>query len=369
MKRSLLCSVLLLTILASGLSLRAQAAPDTPPKSILISCVGDCTLGNDVKQESAACFNRVYEAQGPEHFFKYVKDIFALDDLTVINLEGVLTEKGSPASKTWRFRGRPEYITMLQNASVDVCSFANNHCHDYGDISYEDTRVNLDLYGMPYSSEDNVCIVERKGVKIGIASIQSAFRHGDTAQTAEYRDTEYLKALILMKLNELKLYGAQLILLNCHWGIEGTRTASAQQKELGHFAIDNGADLVIGHHPHVLQPVECYKGKYILYSLGNFCFGGNKNPKDKQTMIWQQVFSVGPDGNTTLLAHIVPCRLSSVTNLNDYCPTPLIEGAEREKLLSMLNGICPAHGTAFDAQGNLVSLDQTLPVPAITTSP
>ena len=341
-----LCAALFASL--SPLSVRAAE----PPKSIVISAVGDCTLGNDVKQESAACFNRVYEREGPAHFFKYTKDIFSFDDLTIANLEGVLTEQGSPANKTWRFRGRPEYITMLQDASIDAVSFANNHCHDYGEVSFADTKANLELYGLPYSAEDNICVVERKGIRIGIASVQIAFRHGDTAQSAEYQDTEFLKNLLLTKINELKLSGAQLILVNCHWGIEGTRTPSAAQRELGHFAIDNGADLVIGHHPHVLQPVELYNGKYILYSLGNFCFGGNKNPSDKQTMIWQQAFTVSETGVETALVHIVPCRLSSVTNQNDYCPTPLFEGPEREKLMNMMNQISAPFGVQFDAIGN-----------------
>ena len=336
----------------------SQAAPEAgKTRTLVISAVGDCTLGNDVKQVSSVCFNSVYDQLGPDHFFKYTKNLFSLDDLTIANLEGVLTEKGSPnPNKTWRFRGKPEYIKMLTDAGIEAVSIANNHSRDYGEVSYEDTKANLDLYGLPYSSEDNVCVVEAGGVKVGIISIQSAFRYGDSLHDVEYPDTDYLKNLFLIKLSEVQSAGAELVIAAFHWGVENTREVSEQQQILGHFAIDNGADLVIGHHPHVLQPVECYQGRYILYSLGNFCFGGNKNPVDKQTMIWQQTFQIAKDGSVSSpLAHIVPCRVSSVTDKNDYCPTPLILGPERDKILALMNRISAPYGVGFDAEANAVS--------------
>ncbi|MBQ9437080.1 MAG: CapA family protein [Lachnospiraceae bacterium] len=349
----LLVGTLLCLCANPSIALAAEEA-SANPVYISLSAVGDCTLGNDVKQNGVDCFNTIYAKEGPAYFFAYTKDIFSLDDLTIANLEGVLTEKGSPTNKTWRFRGQPEYKNMLKDASIEAVSFANNHCRDYGEISYEDTKANLALYGMPYSSEENICIVEKKGVKIGIASIQCAFRQGDEKEQAEYSDISFLKNLLKTKIDELKQADAQLILVNCHWGIEATRQVTAQQKELGHFAIDEGADLVIGHHPHVLQPVENYNGRYIIYSLGNFCFGGNKNPSDKQTMIWQQVFTIQPAGNQTALVHIIPCRLSSVTKKNDYRPTPLLAGAEREKILNLMNQISQPYNIQFSSDGNLI---------------
>ena len=90
----------------------------------------------------------------------------------------------------------------------------------------------------------------------------------------------------------MKKAGAQIIIVNFHWGIEKQYTPDENQKALAHLAIDEGADLVIGHHPHVLEGIEKYNGKYICYSLGNFCFGANRNPKDKDTMIFQQTFTL-----------------------------------------------------------------------------
>ncbi len=127
-----------------------------------------------------------------------------------------------------------------------------------------------------------------------------------------------------------------MIIVNFHWGIEKEYVPNDTQKTLAHLAIDEGADLVIGHHPHVLQGIERYKGKYIAYSLGNFSFGGNSNPSDKDTMIFQQTFTVA-DGKaeTNDDINIIPCSLSSASGYNDYCPTPL-EGSEKERVLEKL---------------------------------
>ena len=91
----------------------------------------------------------------------------------------------------------------------------------------------------------------------------------------------------------------------------------------GHIAVDEGADLVIGSHPHVIQVYEKYNGRYIVYSLGNFCFGGNPNPSDKDCMIFQQTFTVtGNDVATDDNINVIPCSISSVSNSNNYQPTP-----------------------------------------------
>ena len=98
---------------------------------------------------------------------------------------------------------------------------------------------------------------------------------------------------------------------------------TSTQIQLGHIAVDEGADLVIGSHPHVIQGYEKYNGRHIVYSLGNFCFGGNPNPSDKDCMIFQQTFTVtGNDVATDDNINVIPCSISSVSNSNNYQPTP-----------------------------------------------
>lgn len=289
--------------------------------SITISSMGDCTLGTDESFDQSTSFNAYYNEYGADYFFKNVRSILEADDLSVVNFEGTLTTETNRADKTFAFKGPAEYTDILTGSSVEAANVANNHSKDYGTKSLEDTITNLTNAGIATFGYENVVVLEVKGVKVGLTGIYELAEHEQKADQVK----ENIQAL--------KDAGAQIIIVNFHWGVEKEYTPNATQKELAHLAIDEGADLVIGHHPHVLEGVEKYKGKYIAYSLGNFCFGGNKNPSDKDTMIFQQTFTIDSDGK---LAdddniNIIPCSLSSSSSKNDYCPTPL-EGDEAERV-------------------------------------
>ena len=156
-------------------------------------------------------------------------------------------------------------------------------------------------------------------------------------------------------IKKLKKKNCALIIVSMHEGIERQYSPESDQKGIAHFAIDHGADIVLGHHPHVLQGVEKYKGAYIVYSLGNFCFGGNSNPSDKDTMIARPtfVFKNGRLKKGQTILRLVPCCLSSTTSYNNYQPTPKT-GSERTRLLGKINGMCEALGTTLkDENGKL----------------
>lgn len=127
-----------------------------------------------------------------------------------------------------------------------------------------------------------------------------------------------------------------IVIINFHWGIEGNYTPNEVQTHIAHYAIDNGADVIIGHHPHVLQSIERYKNKIIFYSLGNFAFGGNKNPTDKDSMIAQIKFKITDNALTSYDYRIIPCKISSVNYKNDYCPTPANEN-EKSSIINKVN--------------------------------
>jgi len=135
---------------------------------------------------------------------------------------------------------------------------------------------------------------------------------------------------------DLRRQGAQLIIAYYHWGEEGSNTPSAYQRAIGRFTIDSGCDLVLGSHPHVLQGIEEYKGKNIVYSLANFCFGGNNNPVDKDTIIFQQTFTFDEgallDTNET---NVIPVRVSSDRGRNDFMPVAA-EGEDAERILQRI---------------------------------
>ena len=152
-------------------------------------------------------------------------------------------------------------------------------------------------------------------------------------------------------IDKLAEEGVDLILACCHWGTEREYYPEEYQQTLGRLCIDWGADLVIGHHPHVLQGIEEYQGKYIVYSLGNFCFGANRNPTDKDTMIFTQTFTF-VDGEKTedTTIRIIPCSVSSVSSRKDFKPT-VATGEEAKRIIGRINEFSREFGVAFDEEG------------------
>ncbi|MCI8660443.1 MAG: CapA family protein [Lachnospiraceae bacterium] len=311
-------------------------------REVVISLAGDCSLGNLSIHGYEGTFREMYDQQGPSWFFKNVKSIFEADDMTLVNFEGVLTNSNKRVEKAFNIKGKPEYIHILPQASIDAVSFGNNHRIDYGAQGIADTVAAFESIDLPYAYDDKVGIFETEdGIKIGIISVDVIYG-GKQVET-------YLQNGI----GQLRQQEADLILACCHWGIESTYNATGYQLELGRKCIDWGVDLVVGCHPHVLQGVEYYNGKYIIYSLGNFCFGGNRNPKDKNTMIAQARFEI-EDGAATREAELtlIPCTISSVEHRNDYCPT-VAEGDRKQQIIQRLNEYSRVFGVTVDEAGRV----------------
>ncbi len=294
----------------------------TEPVSLTLSLVGDCTLGTDETFDYSTSLNAYYESQGADYFFQNVRSIFGSDDLTIANFEGTLTTLDTREDKLFAFKADPEYTQILSGSSVEAVNMANNHSHDYGDQSYTDTLSALDAAGIVHFGYDETAVMEVKGVKVGLVGIYELNDHMERAQQ--------LKDNIAKVKNE----GAQLVIAVFHWGNEKETVPDENQRQLGHMAIDEGADLVVGHHPHVLQGIEVYNGKNIVYSLGNFCFGGNAYPSDMDTIIFQQTFTVTTEGvQEDNVTNIIPCSISSASDYNNYQPTPA-EGEEASRILA-----------------------------------
>ena len=137
---------------------------------------------------------------------------------------------------------------------------------------------------------------------------------------------------------DLRADGCQLVIPYFHWGIERDEYPGSTQVNAAHYAIDNGADLVIGSHPHVIQSMEVYNGKLIAYSMGNFAFGGNSNPADKRSFVLQTQFTVENGQTTASTFKVIPTRISSTESYNDYVPTPY-ESPEKENVLAYMNSL------------------------------
>lgn len=305
-----------------------EPTPVPENRKVLISAAGDTTLATDVNFGGSTSFVSEVKRQNYDYsyFFRNVADIFENDDLTIVNFEGTLSENGVRKDKTYAFRGNPEYVKILTEGNVDAVNLANNHSYDYGSVSYSDTVEHIENTGITTFGYDRTAIYTVNDVKIGLFGISAL--SGTSIPSA--------KSQIDERISELRKDGAEIIIFNVHWGIEGDHIPADKQRQIGKYAIDSGADLVLGHHPHVIQSIEKYKDKYIVYSLGNFCFGGNKNPSDKDCFIWQQEFEIDYEGNVYINEPLViPCSVSSVRERNNFQPTPL-EGERAEKLIKRL---------------------------------
>lgn len=316
------------------------------PVSLTLSVVGDCTLGTDETFDYDTSLNAYYENYGADYFLQNVKDIFSTDDLTIANFEGTLTDSDEREDKTFAFKAPASYASILTGGSVEAVNTANNHSHDYGDQSFNDTLAALDDAGIVHFGYDETAVMDVKGIKVGLVGIYELYDHLEREQ--QLKDN----------IAKVKADGAQLIVVIFHWGNETETVPDSNQTTLGRIAIDEGADLVCGHHPHVLQGIETYKGKNIVYSLGNFCFGGNSSPSDMDTMIYQQTFTINADGvKKDNVTNIIPCSISSAAydGYNNYQPTPA-EGDEATRILGKINErsswISTAEGSTFTAKYN-----------------
>ena len=316
------------------------------PVSLTLSVVGDCTLGTDETFDYDTSLNAYYENYGADYFLQNVKDIFSTDDLTIANFEGTLTDSDEREDKTFAFKAPASYASILTGGSVEAVNTANNHSHDYGDQSFDDTLAALDDAGIVHFGYDETAVMDVKGIKVGLVGIYELYDHLEREQ--QLKDN----------IAKVKADGAQLIVVIFHWGNETETVPDSNQTTLGRIAIDEGADLVCGHHPHVLQGIETYKDRNIVYSLGNFCFGGNSSPSDMDTMIYQQTFTIDADGvKKDNVTNIIPCSISSAAydGYNNYQPTPA-EGDEATRILGKINErsswISTAEGSTFTAKYN-----------------
>ena len=301
----------------------AKAAHDTPV-TLTVSVVGDCTLGTDENFDYDTSLNAYFESYGKEYFFQNVKSIFEADDLTIANNEGTFTESYDREDKTFAFKAPASFAGIYSCSSVEAVNTANNHSHDYGEQSFQDTMDALDAEGIVHFGYDEIAVMDVNGVKVGLIGIYELNDHLERKQQLEDN------------INKVKDEGAELVIVIFHWGNEKETVPDSNQTTLGRLAIDLGADLVCGHHPHVLQGVEEYRGKNIVYSLGNFCFGGNSSPSDMDTMIFQQTFTITNDGvQDDNVTNIIPCSISSASDYNNYQPTPA-EGDEKTRIMEKI---------------------------------
>jgi poly-gamma-glutamate capsule biosynthesis protein CapA/YwtB (metallophosphatase superfamily) len=301
---------------------KTSPAKPVEKTTITVSAAGDFTIGSDESFGYDNTFIHEADKNGLPFFVEHIKSLFSKDDFTTVNLETTLTTSNQMANKKFRFKGDPSYTEILTLGSIEAVNLANNHTYDYLQKGYQDTVANLQKHNVGYFGNGSLHLTTVKGVQIGALGYNG------------WNDTKEIRNQIQKDIQTLREQGAKIVIVHFHWGEERSYVPNEGQKSLGRFTIDSGADLVLGHHPHVLQGIEEYNGKFIVYSLGNFMFGGNRNPSDKDTMVFQQVFHL-EDGRLVDQKEIkvIPFRISSLTSRNNYQPTPL-EGTEAKRVMT-----------------------------------
>ncbi len=303
-----------------------------PDGSIIVtmSFTGDVTIGRNMKSSGSSIFEKELKKQNgdPNFIFRNVKDIFAQDDLTMVNFEGTLTTEGINPKKRendFLFRADPSYAQVLIDNGVETVSLENNHVLDMGEDGLRETQETLESVGVTYASEDDPAIMVVRGVTIGSLAYQTfGGRHDE------------LIAKVPGDIEALRSKGCEIVIVSYHWGNEKDYAPNSNQVRLGRATIDAGADLVIGHHSHRINPIELYNGKYICYSLGNFSFAGNNKPDDMATYIFQIKMRVKDGIVNNDEIKIIPCRISSKPDYNDFAPTPYTKGENIEAVLRNL---------------------------------
>ncbi len=304
-----------------------------PARTYRFSFAGDCTIGTLLEWQTGQT-GSFPDTVGDNYAYPLsgVKDIFAADDFTMVNLEGVLTTSADAVNKKYRFEGNPAYAQVLSEGSVEAVSMANNHAGDFQDAGRADTRAALDAVGIQYAAAGAPLItVLDGGLRVGVVAY-------NTVENTEGLDV--WRAAIQADIDACMAADCQLIIGFMHWGsVEYLTEPEDWEVQLAHDMADWGCDMIVGGHAHILQRMETYNGVPIFYSMGNFCYGGNLNPDDKDSVIVQAAFTFDPAAGAVALSDlgVVPCRISSTADRNDYCPTPYAEdSADYQRVLEKL---------------------------------
>ena len=295
---------------------------------ITITATGDFTIGGDSRKSTDIFDNELKKQDGDINFtMRNMRDILMADDLTIVNFEGTLTDTTYvPSSKRenqFLFSAPPSYVTMLSQNGIEAVSLENNHVMDHGEDAYQETINTLVYEGIVYSNSTHVGVIEVKGVEIAMLSYLCIDRY-DQLWDKVPADIAAAKAQY------------PIVIVSFHWGNELDYSPTNNQIKMGRLAVDAGADLVLGHHSHRLNPIEQYKGVYICYSLGNFCFSGNSKPSDMTSFVFQTRFRVLDGAVTNEGFRIIPIRISSRTDRNDFIPTPLTKDTAIDSVLKTL---------------------------------
>ncbi|NLA53256.1 MAG: CapA family protein [Clostridiales bacterium] len=326
----------LLPVLSLSQSPASGAAPaDVNQKSeteILLSFTGDCTLGSEDRlMNKPYAFHAYIEKEGYAYPFEKVQSVFANDDVTVINLENVFYDSmRNKIKKTYNFRGPTDFARILKQGSIELSFLGNNHTYDYSYQGFRSTVQAIEEQGLDWIvTTDDVIktwIYEKDGIKIGFTGAYITYFN---------RKPEKVK----QSFEELKAAGCDFIVSIMHGGEEYGPRQNRGIIRFAKFLADQGAGLVVGHHPHVLHGMEIYNNATIIYSLGNFSFGGNAELRSFQTMIAQATLRFDEHGDfVEHQVNLLPAHTSGTLEYNNYQPV-LVHGLEAQAIIDLVSSM------------------------------
>ena len=300
-----------------------------PADTVTISLLGDCSIGDSAQYiANPGSYHDTVDKNGYAWPFSLVSDYLKNDDLTVANLEAVLTTRTRHTDKTYYLKAEPDHVRILSEGGIDMVNTVNNHCMDFFVEGYQDSLRCLDEAGIAHfglvtnsqQTFDDLGIADLNGIRAGFIGITYP------------QDTDQKKiAARIQKLREEEK--CDVVIVSLHWGRETYMTPSSWQLPFARKIIDAGADAVYGHHPHVIQPIQFYKGKPILYSTGNFTFG-TMSKQDPSTGIFQLTYGRNEKGETELKQlRVVPCYTQGGP---DYRPIEVTDPGERQTIFKKL---------------------------------
>ncbi len=297
---------------------------------IVITFAGDCSFGTYPQAKEENKFDYVMKNTAKDSFeynFKNCTAFFNTDDLTVANNETAISLREKMQNKLWQIKSDPRFTPIYRHAGIETVNLANNHTMDCFQEGYEDTLKSLDENGIEYFDEAIPLIKEIKGKEIVFLGYSVLRR-----EAAESRKQKVLEDIRKYKKED------NIVIVNMHWGVEYREQPVDYQKDYARAFIDEGADLIVGSHPHIMQGIELYKGKYILYSIGDFCFGGDPDLESRLTALFR--IRINKDTEKIDL-EIVPFYENSdgvESGYNNFQPLPLF-GEEADKVISYLKRI------------------------------
>lgn len=277
---------------------------------------GDCTLGG-TPFGGARRFASHMEAKGYAYPFSGLAALLRTDDLSLVNLEGVLSDQSlKRVKKQYNFKGKTDYAAILTEGGVECVTLTNNHTLDYGEAGYRDTTAALDSAGVAYVDDAHGVVLEKNGVRVGFTA--SGLRFDEKA--------------FLAHAAQLRALGCTAIVHVMHMGEEYADTLTAGQTRAARFVAENGALLVVGHHPHVAQGLAVIGQTTVAYSLGNCVFGGNTAPRDYDAYLLRATLRFTDGVPTQSQATLWPIRISGAKGQNDYRPV-LLTGEDAGRVL------------------------------------